>query len=95
MAIKKENYGIDFNKVDAAFQATADTTEGQALLKGLSKVIDAFGAGPGKGLNSHELKWLVAGLVDQHDFGTNRTEAVNSRKIGSFTILTAVDQPTT
>lgn len=89
---KRPAYGMDFTKVDAAFQASADTAEGQKLLKGLAKVIDAFAVGPGNGLNKYELRYVLSGLIEQYQ--QEPIAALGHRKVANFNIWTAVDQPT-
>ena len=62
-----DKYGIDFKRVDAAFQQLANTDKGAAALEQLRKAHDAIGDAVKPKLNQFELHYLLTNLTEQRE----------------------------
>ena len=91
--------GIDFTKVDAAFQHLADTPEGNAALEQLKKSLDHVGTQVKPHLNNSELHFVLTNLVQQRQggfgpgiLGAAATSVKGARVKSGFLIKTAVPE---
>ena len=85
--------GIDFSKVDAAFQQLADTDEGQAALDGLAAALDGVLA-VAADLNDEEQHYVLVHLVNQREDGPATDDELfqvpDAKPVARFRILSAV-----
>ena len=94
----RPDYGIDFTKVDHAFQSLVDSPEGSAALEQLQAALDRIGSAVRPQLNRHEVQYLLVNLVQQRQGAqapgiVSSAPSVKSARVKSgFLIKTAVPE---